>query len=821
MSKAIRICAGLSAAVAAIAGAGAARADVVPVGARPVTPFASGTSHACAVVADGTVRCWGSDAFGQLGTVRLPFGDRSLIDAPLPPPTQHTSCSDPSMCDAPYYTCVGGQCVPVPQPVPSQPDLAHVIGLAAGDSHTCAILDDGTVRCWGDNSAGQLGDGSFGPSSTPVAVTGIGGGAGPGAIAIAAGSFHTCALLANGAVSCWGDDNWGQLGAGPAGPRSNVPVAVQGLAGAAIAVTAGSDHACALLGDGSVACWGSNASGQLGDGTTNPHATAAPAHNIGAGTHYRAVAIAAGRLHTCALALYSSGSTNKSQVLCWGYGAMGELGQGNNWSLQTPTAVPNLTNVRAIAANGDHTCATLASGTLQCWGDNSTGQIGDGTSGGAETPAPVQANQTRPSPTAVPIPNAPPVRLVSPGWFHTCAVLADGTATCWGNDRHGQLGDSLLAERDAPDVTKPVAGLSGSTVVANGDPTDGQCIVLPNGTVKCWGNNQYGMVGDLSTTPAPTPVLVNNVTHPFGNALSVCQGEDFSCALLADGTAQCWGGNYAGQLGYGSAPDSAAHSQPSGVLGLTNAVAIACGQAFACALLADGTLQCWGDNDEFQLGNASPQVLQTAPTTVVGPDGVTPFGQNRFIAAGAYHTCAVHGDGTTQCWGESAYGQLGDNDVCSNDPGCPMNWYPEPAQLPSSPAAKSLALGDYHTCALLADGTARCWGRDQDGELGNGATSDSAVPVTVAGLSGAVAIAAGGGDSCATMADGTLRCWGSNLSGELADGTNTQRDTPVVSAPTHVASVTTGGCATLTDGTAVCWGERTADESPAALADIP
>src|SRR5437870_1241152 len=253
--------------------------------------------------------------------------------------------------------------------------------VAAGGYHSCALLGDGTVRCWGRNVDGQLGDGTVanpatGPpgSSTPVQVSGI-----TGAAAVIAGGYHTCALLADGTAWCWGRSDDGQLGNG-ARASASTPVPVTNLTGVT-AMTAGFYHTCALLPNGPVWCWGRNDEGQLGDGTTLGRPAPVQVAGITG-----ALAVSGGYHHTCAL--LSDGT-----VLCWGRNLEGQLGDGTTTSSSTPVRVGGITGAVAVSAGILHTCALLANGTVKCWGavgpNNDFGQLGNGATTGSSTPVTV------------------------------------------------------------------------------------------------------------------------------------------------------------------------------------------------------------------------------------------------------------------------------------------------------------------------------------------------------------------------------------------------------------------------------------------------
>ncbi len=302
-----------------------------------VTAITAGQVHSCALMSVGGVRCWGYNAFGQLG-------DGSRADSTTP------------------VRVVGLG--------------SAVTAIAAGGNYTCALMTAGGVKCWGLNSAGQLGARHTYLSAKPVRVVGLDG----RAIAITAGNVQTCALMSDGGVKCWGANNSGQLGDGTH-TFSSTPVDVVGLGGAATAITSRNFYTCALMSHGPVRCWGDNRYGQLGDGTYDSSSTPTRVVRLRAG----ATAISAGLGHTCAL--MAGGG-----VKCWGLNWNGELGTGTTVprDVPTPVDVVGLNGaVTAIESSWTHTCALLAGGGVQCWGYNHFGQLGDGTTG-RRVPTPVE-----------------------------------------------------------------------------------------------------------------------------------------------------------------------------------------------------------------------------------------------------------------------------------------------------------------------------------------------------------------------------------------------------------------------------------------------
>ncbi len=346
---------------------------------------------------------------------------------------------------------------------------ARATAIAAGAWHTCALTAGGGAVCWGYNQ--------------PSAVSGLAG----GVAAIAAGGYHTCALTSAGGVKCWGWNDHGQLGNGQQGCgdvhcSSPIPVAVSGLASGVAATAAGGYHTCALTSAGGVKCWGDNEFGQLGDGTTTDRHTPVAVSGLASGV----VAIAAGFDHTCAL-------TSAGGVVCWGYNAYGQLGDGTRtiWRL-TPVAVSGLASgVAAIAAGGLHSCALTSAGGVVCWGYNGGGQLGDGTTTDRYTPVAVSGL-------------ASGVAAIAAGGVHTCALTSAGGVKCWGSNGWGQLGDGTTTERHAPVAVTGLA--SGVAAIAAGYLHS--CALTSAGAVKCWGENASGQLGDGTTIDSHTPVGV-------------------------------------------------------------------------------------------------------------------------------------------------------------------------------------------------------------------------------------------------------------------------------------------------------------------------
>ncbi len=363
---------------------------------------------------------------------------------------------------------------------------------------------------------------------------------------------------------------------------------------------------------------------------------------------------------------------------------------------------------------------------------------------------------------------------IDAGDNHACAV-SSGKVKCWGLNSSGQLGDNTAASPLAP-VT--VSGITGAVQVSAGSRHS--CALLSNGTVWCWGDNVNGQLGNSSNTNSRVPVQVSGLAGATG----ISAGGSHTCAVLADGTAWCWGRNTEGQLGNSS---NAASNIPVPVSGMTTAASIAAGGLHTCARLQGSTVQCWGSNLLNQIGNSGiTAVSRNIPVPVIGLTSAAS------ISAGTAHTCAeVTSPPGVRCWGSNTSGQLARLWTPAIFPLPPGTSSPEALPVPGLSAPAGVAAGASHSCALLTDNSVLCWGENADGQLGNGnffgfippdgvfpATSTIS-PVFVSGISSASQVSAGQFHSCALLFTGQVMCWGRNTEGQLGDGTGVFSATPV------------------------------------------
>jgi alpha-tubulin suppressor-like RCC1 family protein len=385
--------------------------------------------------------------------------------------------------------------------------------IAVGAYHTCALTAAGGVKCWGDNSHGQLGDNSTTERHTPVDVSGLSG----GVLAIDAGLYHTCALTVAGGVKCWGDNAHGKLGDNST-TESHTPVDVLGLSSGVVAIAVGYEHACALTAAGGIKCWGQNEHGALGDDSFTDRHVPVDVSGLTSGV----AAIASRGNFTCAV-------TTAGGVKCWGYNHYGNLGNGSSGGdIASPVDVSGLTTgVAGISTGYYHACALTTAGGVKCWGYNGFGQLGDDFNE-SESHVPVDVDGLGSG-----------IAAITTGGAHTCALTAAGGVKCWGLNSIGEIGDNTIDNRHTP---VDVSGL-GSGVAAIAANVSGSCALTALGAMTCWGANSNGQIGDNTITPRHVPTAVSG----FGSGAALVFGSatltTSSLAIGSHSIAAAYGGD--------------------------------------------------------------------------------------------------------------------------------------------------------------------------------------------------------------------------------------------------------------------------------------
>lgn len=344
-----------------------------------------------------------------------------------------------------------------------------------------------------------------------------------------------------------------------------------------------------------------------------------------------------------------------------------------------------------IAAGWAHTCALTHAGEVYCWGYNASGQL-------ASTSPLVQPHPTQ-------IAGVVGAVALATGADASCAVLGTGKVKCWGANGAGQLGNGSTLPSTTPVEVQGLGGVVGLSGMGTHF-----CAALQDGTARCWGNNADGQLGDGTTTSSPVPTTVTGLSE----VSQISAGVSSTCAVRTDGFVVCWGQGTYGQLGNGSVASSSIPVPVDHIVSGARGVGV--GRGHACAVVASGTVLCWGGGNFGQIGNGGS--AGTADPVSVGWLGAAVK-----IAVGDSHACALLPDGTAACWGYNATGQLG-NGVATNSL--------LPGAVSSVSGAAAMAAGAHHTCVMRSDGAVRCWGDNTVGQLGTGTfASPQKIPVDV------------------------------------------------------------------------------------------
>ena len=620
---------------------------------------ASGYATSCAVRRSGNVVCWGTNAVDALGsgyeTATEPQANTPMLVAGL------TDAVEVKM--AFYYVCArrttgavacwGSSLTPDagPSALPLEvPGLTDAVEITVGMRHACARRQTGEVVCWGGNDYNQLGpaavDAGAGLDVQPVTIEGL-----TNVATVSAGDLHTCALLKDGSVWCWGLDLLGLSDAGSFA-SAPTPTRVAGITGA-VQIAGGMYSACAILASGQVTCWGADAYGALGDGKPTGSAMSfSPPVGV-VGLQARSLSSSPGFLHTCAV-------TAAGGVACWGLNE-GVVGQPFVGQVAGPIPVKGVSHAMSVAVGGTFTCAVTAPGSVSCWGANDNGVLGNGATPGSA-----------PTSSAVPVVGIVDAVNVVAGDGYACALHQTGTVSCWGSNTYGQLGNGN-SNGEPTSTPTPVLILNNIVEIAGG--LDATCARRTDGTVACWG---YG----FGTSPV-TIVGVTQATQITGgisfcalhatgdvvswtwgggwvtpvpgltSAVQIASGGSQICARLGSGDVLCWGQESSGELGNGL--ESGSSATPAAVIGLHDAVDISAGWGLTCARHQNGTAVCWGTSSLVGYPSTKDVLVPGQP--------VQNLAAATQIAIASDHVCAVLSDGTVACWGQNGMGGLGDGSL--------------------------------------------------------------------------------------------------------------------------------------------------------------
>ncbi|MGI6612334.1 MAG: IPT/TIG domain-containing protein [Candidatus Nanosyncoccaceae bacterium] len=712
---------------------------------------------------------------------------------------------------------------------------------------TCGMTKSGKLYCWGDNSRGKLGDGTFVSRSDkrPIAqgevpITTI-------FTQIVNSWYHMCALGDDNEIYCWGDNQYGQLGDNTYDNR-NIPTKVnKGAipAGAKIAsISTGFHHTCVLTQDDKMYCWGLNDTGQLGDGTTDNSPLPVEVNRGAIPTSVRIRSLQTGWMSSCVLA----GDNN---VYCWGDNRYGQLGDGTTGSKASPVLLsqgqrdPSF-NISQLSTGAHHACIKDSDNKSYCWGLNTYGQLGDGT----------LFNKT--SPTAVTQGDMPnqDIKQVVAGYRNTYVIGSDDKLYVWGHNERGSVGDGTFTNRSAPTLT--LLPYSLGTVVSMDQFAFRSVAVLSNNQVYAWGVAS-GFLGDIVSGDQPLPVRASrssnqvkfdNTYAPYVERISPyklrvrnpAHDEGIVSVTATNSTGETTTKADSYTYENPTTPEITSISPSEGLIYGGEEVTItginldnmkwkqvAAGGSHACAIGLDNNVYCWGLNSFGQLGNGNNN-NSNIPVAISQGDIPTSVTIQQ-LSADSYHTCALGSDNKAYCWGRNNYGQLGDgNSGSSADKSTPVAVLQ--GAIPTGVTIQQISVGGSHTCVLGSDNKAYCWGNNYHGQLGNNKSGgsqfsydnniDSSTPVAV--IQDNVPtdivfqqITVGGGHTCALGSDNKAYCWGSNSNGQLGDGTTNNKTTPVAvlqgAIPTGVtiqqlSAGTSHTCALGSDNKAYCWGRN-------------
>lgn len=496
-------------------------------------------------------------------------------------------------------------------------------------------------------------------------------------------------------------------------------------------ISVGESHTVALKSDGTVWTWGANTYGQVGDNSTTQRDAPVQVSGLSG-----VVAVAAGKFHSVAV---------KSDGTVWGWGlnSSGQLARSATSFPQrtTPTSAQSFSGAIAVAAGDNFTIALKADGTVWAWGGNASGQLGNGT--------------TTSSATAVRVGSLTGISRIAADGAHAMALDLNGEVWTWGENGSGEIGDATTTDRTSP--VKITSLGTGVKAIAAGRAHS--MALMSDDTVRAWGLNDSGQLGDGTTTSSSTPVT----SGTSGVTSFIAAGDDASMAVKSDGTLYAWGENQYSVLGDAGTADS---SSPALISTLANVALVEIGGRHAVAVRTDGAVLAWGRNNAGQLGKGSAVPFVTRPTTVTSLSDVVAVG------AGNEHSLYVKENGTVWASGSNENGQLGDGTTTNRT-------VPVQADFPSTVIATAVAGGHMHSLALDSDGKVWAWGDNSSGQLGDGTNTNSFVPVEVQGLTNVVKIAAGRAHSLALKSDGTIWAWGDNIFGQLGIGSNANQNAPV------------------------------------------
>ena len=825
---------------------------------KTIKSISAGANSTCAVASDSQAYCWGYNVDGQLGN-----GTTTSSSVPV---------------------------AVVTNGVFSGKTITSVVT----SNHTCAIASDNLAYCWGLGTTGQLGAGTSASSAVPIAVDTSGVLYAKNITSLSLGPTQTCSVASDYKAYCWGNNQNGVFGNNST-TNSNVPVAVDAT-GALLnksikSISVYTSTACAVSNSNKAYCWGvSGTNGLLGNGGTatslvpvavgnvasrNPQVTIggnnAPVTQIASPTSLVATipAHASGIVNT-SVARYDNTTAIASNS--YTYGGIPSIGsaspnkapkEGGDTITVTGT---NFTDGMKVKVGSNYAAAvTVVSGTTLTFVTPAAATAGttdiilediygqSTTLTGGFTYQNAAMTISSLSPTGGPTAGGQSVTFtgtnffagfkqlsgIATGWNHSCGIY-EQQAYCWGSNSSGQLGNGTQTSSQVPVPVSTTGALAGKTIKSISAGSEHTCALASDNLTYCWGGNSYGQLGINSTTRSLIPVAINTAGVLNGKTIKVMDASYVNtCVVASDDQAYCWGFNFRGQLGNGTTTQSniPVAVTTSGVLSGKTIKSIAITLYHACVIASDDQAYCWGENSG-KLGNNSN--AQSNVPVAVYTAGALSGKTLKTIAPGYSHTCALSTDNIAFCWGTGDEGQLGNG---SSNPTLVPTIVTTSGAL-SGKTISTLMSSDWNSCVTTTEGKGYCWGRNTDGQLGNGTTTVSNVPTPI-DMTGALAgksittISGSYYHTCAQASDNQAYCWGQNNDGRLGNNTVTDSTTPVavsnigiaktmaisfggtpatnvqIVSPTQMTAVTPARSAGTTDVIATSYDDQTVTKSNA------
>lgn len=610
--------------------------------------------------------------------------------------------------------------------------LTNWSDIAFGEGYSLAVKTDGTLWAWGANGSGQLGDGTVTSQNSPIQI-----GTGTNWAKVAAGGYSNLlsfnqtsyAIKTDGTLWSWGDNTYGQVGDNTSGAYKSSPVQVGTLTNWS-KIVAGGAFALAIKTDGTLWSWGNNGQGQLGLGVGDLTARSSP---VQIGTLTTWTTITAGSQQSLAI-------KNDGTLWGWGWNAAGQLGDFSTVNKQSPVQIGSYlwSNVRS---GYSHTIGVQTDGSMWSWGGNSIGQLG--------------LSLLNILPARIMAPYSERFRRVFAGGNHTLAIKINGSLWAWGLNSDGQLGRGSLVASSSP---IQIGALT--TWKELGCGYRHSLMIKEDGSLWSTGFNTYGQLGDNTTVRKSSPVQVVPTTK--NNWVAVDGGLNFSMALDSSGSLWTWGFNGNGELGL-NISTALNVSSPVQVGTLTNWSKISAANGGFYAIKTDGTLWSNGFGAFGALGDGTT-------TRKSSPVQIGTLTDWQKVAGGGYYGLAIRGAGGTGslwAWGLNSNGQLGDGTTTNQSSpvqiGTLTNWKEVYAGQDSGAGSTATSL------AIKTDGTLWGWGRNNNGQIGNGNTTDSSSPIQIGSLTTWVSASAGEIHMIAmettSSGTGSIYSWGASSAG--------------------------------------------------------